>query len=137
MVYDYGPTIGFYQGLWICSVSLLLAGIGMIFGYPSFVTTALIAVATGHFLWTIDSIYMFYKQDINQTIFDIGDYGGVGREVTFATVWTNLHHVWFMPVCIWYLRKIGRKLVIMDLHRSVLWICVGEVERRQRGAKDG
>ena len=123
LLYDYGPTIGLYQGLWICSLSLLLAGLGLILGYPKLVSTSLVAVATGHFLWTIDSIYMLYNWDIGKTIFDIGDYGGVGRQVTFATVWTNLHHIWFMPICIYYLRSIGRKLTPSDLHCSVVWIC--------------
>ncbi|GMI24660.1 hypothetical protein TrCOL_g10370 [Triparma columacea] len=123
LLYDYGPTIGLYQGLWICSLSLLLAGLGLILGYPKLVSTSLVAVATGHFLWTIDSIYMLYNWDIGKTIFDIGDYGGVGRQVTFATVWTNLHHIWFMPICVYYLRSIGRRLTPSDLHCSVLWIC--------------
>ncbi|GMI21200.1 hypothetical protein TrRE_jg4485 [Triparma retinervis] len=123
LIYDYGPVIGLYQGLWICSLSLLLAGAGMIIGYPPFVSTALVSVATGHFLWTLDTLYMLYKGSVNQTIFDIGDYGGVGRTVTFGTVWTNLHHVWFMPVCVSYLRGGGRTLSARDLHRSVLWIC--------------
>ena len=59
--YDYGPIIGKYQGLWICSVSLLLTGAGMIIGRGGMVAVGLISVSTGHCIWTIDTLWMIYK----------------------------------------------------------------------------
>jgi hypothetical protein len=120
---EYGPQVGSYHGLWICSVSMLLSAVGMFVNSPACVGAALVAVSTGHFLWTLDSLYMLFTWS-SQTIFQIANYNSVDGEPTRETVFTTSHHMWFIPLCVWWFRSQGLRLDASHLWWSAVWICL-------------
>ncbi|GMH91504.1 hypothetical protein TrST_g5329 [Triparma strigata] len=126
LLQEYGPQVGAYQGLWICSVSILLSGFGMLFNRPTACGAGLVAVSTGHFLWTIDTFFMVYNgsMDPMKVPFGIADYNSSTGEAEWATIITTSHHLWYMPMCCLYFRSIGVKLEIKHLYWSILWILV-------------
>ena len=123
-VNEFSLHIGLIHGLWICSLSLVLAAVGMSTCRPRLVACALVAVSTGHFLWTVDTVYMLFKFDSTVDLFNIANYSNRKGTFAFFQVYTNSHHVWFMPLCILYLRSRNYFLSLPDLLRSALWICV-------------
>jgi len=78
-------------------------------------------VSTGHFLWMIDTLYMVYTWS-PQTIFQIANYNSVHGEPTRETIYTTSHHLWFIPICVWWMRGRGYKLYASHLLFSALWI---------------
>ena len=58
----------------------------------------------------------------SETIFQVADYSSVNGTPTRETVYTTSHHIWFIPLCTWWLR--GRRHLLEPRHLwlSVLWI---------------
>lgn len=102
-------------------MSILLSGFGMVFDNPTCCGAGLIAVSTGHFLWTIDSIFMLINGSMNpnHVPFGIADYNSATGEPEWRTIITTSHHLWYMPMSCLYFRSIGVKLEIKHLYWSV------------------
>ena len=85
----------------------------------------LLSVATGHFLWIIDTFAMIYNKswDPMKTVFGIADYNSSSGQPEYATIITTSHHLWYMPLCVTYMRY--RTLPLTNFHHycSIFWIC--------------
>ena len=135
--------MGSYEGLWVCSASMFLAAAGLLVDSPNCVGAALVAVSTGHILWSADSFFMvygnsyaMYKNYMNGNanarlpgwssdagLFAIADYNSVdGRHVSFGSVYVSSHHLWFIPLCIWWMRGREYKLSLKHLLYSIVWV---------------
>ena len=120
-VASYGLQVGSYNCLWICSMSLLISAFGLLRKNHDLVATGLIAVGSGHTLWMLDTLYMILY-NVNQGPINIADYNSLSGKPTFLSVFTTTHHLWFMPLCIVYLRSNSFVLRWKHLKFSSYWI---------------
>ena len=85
--------------LWGCNVSLLLAGVGIATNRPLMVGIAVCIVAVDQLCWYIDVIgYLFTRK----FIVGVAKYM-VQPTTTWVHFLTGTHHLWFIPLCIFWL----------------------------------
>ena len=69
---------------------------------------------------------MAYGWDFSSknTIFGIADYSTSSGEIVPATIATTSHHLWYMPLCVAYMRVCNTPLTKFHLYCSIAWICL-------------
>lgn len=87
-----------YQMLWLCNMSLLLSATGLVSGRPLLVGAASCCVAADQLCWYVDILgYAFFGKFVI----------GAAKYVLVATrveLLTTIHHIWFLPLCLWTMR---------------------------------
>uniref|UniRef100_A0A6V2IST8 Uncharacterized protein n=1 Tax=Ditylum brightwellii TaxID=49249 RepID=A0A6V2IST8_9STRA len=119
---EYGVPLGHYANLWLCSASLLLTAIGIGFCYPNLVGLSLVSVSAGHVAWIIDTLVMIITHQRSGP-FVIASYSSLRNRHRF---WHNIivasHHIWFMPVALYYLRSISYNIGRRDFIGGIIWV---------------
>jgi hypothetical protein len=89
--------------LWGCNIALLLAGVGITTNRPLMVGGAVCIVAVDQLSWYIDIVgYIITRK------FPVGVAKYMlAKHTTWVHVMTGTHHVWFIPVSIFWLRNHG------------------------------
>lgn len=89
--------------LWGCNVSLIQAALGVLLDSPLMVGSAVTTVAIDQICWYVDILgYIATKKFIV----------GVTKYITLpetglSKIYTAMHHLWFMPLFFWVLRRHG------------------------------
>jgi hypothetical protein len=95
---NYLEQLSIYDMFWQCNVSLVLASIGSLIGKRDIVGACVASVALDQSLWWIDISWYFITGK-----FPIGVSKYITwPETTWVKVFTSTHHLWFIPVCIYF-----------------------------------
>mmetsp|Transcript_43217 Transcript_43217/g.97678 ORF Transcript_43217/g.97678 Transcript_43217/m.97678 type:complete len:408 (-) Transcript_43217:171-1394(-) len=127
---------GFYEGLWVCSLSLPLAACGLLSGRPALVAAALVSITCGHFVWSLDTALLVAgraaqhaglagAEAAKEWRLGIASYEGANGYVTPLSAWAETHHLWFIPISVSLLSKLrpGSPLVTrMEVCCGASWV---------------
>jgi len=93
----------FYDMLWACNISILLAIYGLAKNSSLLIGTSLVTIACDQLLWYADilSYLIFGKFYIGVAAYLIWP------ETTITTKLTSTHHLWFIPLLVSILKKSG------------------------------
>lgn len=89
----------FYEMLWGCNEAMLLASYGCFMGRPLIIGAAIMLIGLDQLCWYIDCIgYLLFGK------FVIGVAGYmIDPKTSFVRQITTLHHLWFIPYCLYCL----------------------------------
>jgi len=92
----------FYEMLWGCNESMLLAAYGCLTGRPLIIGAAIMLIGLDQLCWYIDCIgYLVFRK------FIIGVAGYmIDPKTSFVRKVTTLHHLWFIPYCFYCLHPV-------------------------------
>jgi len=93
------------QVFWMCYLSLLLMGIGILTRNPFLVMSQVYILAIPVFIWDIDFLYQLI---IGQPLFGLTDYFFYERALNLGKV-ISLQHLFSVPLAIYSVYIIGRK----------------------------
>jgi hypothetical protein len=107
-----------YNQLWACNAGMALATTGILLHKPIFVGAAIGVVAIDQMLWYFDCIFK-----VTTGSFKIG----VAKylewpETPMVQKIFSWHHLWFLPLCIYYLRATGPGMPQGALKLSILGV---------------
>ena len=116
-------TMGFpllYEQLWACNLAMPLAAVGIVTGRPIMVGAACLAVAIDQILWYVD---VFSRICFGRWSVGVAKYMD-WPETTLVTKLTSVHHLWFLPLCLWHLRSTKCGMPIESFILSSFGVCV-------------
>ena len=84
-----------YEGLWVCSMALPLASLGIFLQRYHLIAAALSSILAGHVIWAFDTCLMLSFGDLTRTANTLGiaDYVNADNKVTPLSVWAETHHL--------------------------------------------
>lgn len=88
-----------YEMMWACNVGMLVASVGMITGRPRMVSGSITMVGLDQLVWYIDVICYLV---LGKFKFGVADYLLWPNTSKIKKI-TCTHHLWFIPLCMWYL----------------------------------
>jgi len=93
----------FYDMLWACNISILLAIFGLARNSPVLIGTSLITIACDQLLWYADILSYVVTGKFH---IGVAKYL-IWPETTISTKLTSTHHLWFIPLLVSVLKKAG------------------------------
>lgn len=117
-------VMALYEGLWVCSLALPLASIGIISKQYHYVAAAVSSVLTGHIIWFADTLIMASLGDFKRTenTLGIADYGDANGNITLFSFWCETHHIWFIPTTLWILYQTDTKYRWREVAYGYVWV---------------
>eukprot|EP01129_Flabellula_baltica_P008556 TRINITY_DN3410_c0_g1_i1.p1 TRINITY_DN3410_c0_g1~~TRINITY_DN3410_c0_g1_i1.p1 ORF type:complete len:228 (+),score=30.88 TRINITY_DN3410_c0_g1_i1:25-708(+) len=91
---------------WLCHIGILLCAIAHFFGKREYVAATIGAVAFPHLFWVLDFVLYLL---IGYFPFGISSYL-IWPDYSWIGVLVTLHHVWFIPLVIFTLKRWGMRL---------------------------
>ena len=92
-----------YNQLWACNTGMALATVGIFLHRRVLVGAAVAVVSIDQCLWYIDCIFKLTTGKFKVGVAKYLDW----PETPFVQKLFSWHHLWFLPVCIYYLRNTG------------------------------
>lgn len=113
-----------YEGLWVCSLALPLASLGIVLKRYHLVAAAVSSVLTGHIIWFVDTLIMISLRDFRRTdnTLGIADYGDASGKITPFSFWCETHHIWFIPTTLWILYQTKTKYRPQEVAHGYVWV---------------
>ena len=113
----YGAA-GVFDVLWYCNVSLLLSTIACLASIPALMAATVCSLFVVHLGFTIDVLMYGMKGDVVAGVF--GTDLITHQDSNLLDYYTTSHHVWYMPVCLWWLREVDYKWDYDALYMSII-----------------
>jgi len=113
-----------YEGLWVCSMALPLAALGILTQRYHFIAAALASILAGHVIWAFDTVLMLSHGDLTRTenTLGIADYVNAEGKVTTLSIWAETHHLWFIPTSLLLLWVTGTPLRLREITYGTVWV---------------
>ena len=92
-----------YNQLWACNAGMALATTGILSHKPIFVGAAIGVVAIDQMLWYFDCLFKLTTGSFKIGVAKYLEW----PETPMVQKIFSWHHLWFLPVCIYYLRNTG------------------------------
>jgi hypothetical protein len=121
-----------YNQLWACNVGMTSATYGIIMHKPVMVGASIGCVALDQFLWWFDC---FLKLTTGKFKIGVAKYLE-WPETGMVQKITSWHHLWFLPLCIYYLRMTGPGMPTGALPLSLLAVISMSIVSRIVTPKD-
>jgi hypothetical protein len=107
-----------YNQLWACNAGMALATTGIITRLPIMVGAAVGVVAIDQFLWYFDCLLKITTGKYKIGVAKYLDW----PETPFIQKLFSWHHLWFLPLCLYYLRSTGPGMPEGALQLSILGV---------------
>lgn len=107
-----------YNQLWACNAGMALATTGIVTHKPIMVGAAIGVVAIDQFLWYFDCLLKITTGTFKIGVAKYLDW----PETPFVQKLFSWHHLWFLPLCIYYLRATGPGMPQGALQLSILGV---------------
>jgi hypothetical protein len=121
--YYYIQLPALYEGLWVCSMALPLASVGILTQRYHLIAAALASILAGHVIWAFDTCLMLSHGDLTRTVRTLGiaDYVNADGKITVLSVWSETHHLWFIPTSILLLRLTETPFRLREVTYGTVW----------------